>query len=309
MDLSGSILKTMVYFDLFDHPVSMEEISLFLDIPCKTADLEEALQQLHDNQQIYLFESFYCLRDDPSLISKRKKNNRNAERLLKKAVRISRFLFQFPFVRAVGISGSLSKNVADENADIDYFIITASNRLWIARTLLHLYKKLTFLTRRQHYYCMNYFIDQDAYKIQEQNVYTAMELVTLLPVCGNPVLQQFYKANNWSRWFFPNCNPRERITHNNAHSPFKRLLEALLTNRFTERIDNYLLTLTDKRWSKKVAERKTNSKGNPMALLCGKHYAKPNPALLQQTILQRYHKSIHLMGLEDITLEAAFANS
>lgn len=307
MDLSGSILKTLLYFDLFHYPVSKEELSLFLDVPCKEADLEEGLQQLHDNQQIYLFDSFYCLHDDPALISKRNKDNLRAEKLLKKAVRISRFLFQFPFVRAVGISGSLSKNVADEQADIDYFIITAPNRLWIARTLLHLYKKLTFLTKRQHHYCMNYFIDQEAYKIQEQNVYTAMELVTLLPVCGNPVLQQFYKANNWSRWFFPNLNPKERVTHNNYNSPLKRLTEFLLSNKYSNRLDNYLLTLTDKRWSKKVVEGKTNSKGKPMALCCGKHFARPNPALLQQTILQSYRKRMHLMGIEDITVEAAFA--
>jgi hypothetical protein len=309
MDISGSILKTLLYFDLFHYPVTKEEISLFLDIPCRESDLEAGLQQLHDNQQIYLFDCFYCLHDDPALILRRKKDNLRAEQLLKKAVRICRFLYQFPFVRAVGISGSLSKNVADEQADIDYFIITAPGRLWIARTFLHLFKKITFLTNRQHYYCMNYFIDQDAYKIQEQNIYTAMELVTLLPVCGNTVFQQFYKANSWSRWFFPNLNPKERITHNNYYSPLKRLAETILTNRYTGRLDNYLLSLTDKRWSKKVLEGKTNCKGNPMALFCAKHYAKPNPALLQQTILQSYRKRMHHLGIEDITVEAAFANS
>src|SRR5688572_3156323 len=134
MDLSGSILKTLLYFDLFHYPVSKEEISLFLEVPCKEAELEEGLRQLHDSQQIYLFEGFYCLQDDPGMITQRINDNHRAELLLKKAVRICRFLFQFPFVRAVGISGSLSKNVADENADIDYFIITAPDRLWIART-------------------------------------------------------------------------------------------------------------------------------------------------------------------------------
>ena len=47
----------------------------------------------------------------------------------------------FPFVRAVGISGSLSKQYADENSDIDYFIITAANRLWIAKNLPAYFQK------------------------------------------------------------------------------------------------------------------------------------------------------------------------
>src|SRR6202022_4223033 len=89
-------------------------------------------------------------------------------------------------------------------SDIDFFIITKANRLWIARTLMHLFKKLTFLTGHQGWYCMNYYVDEEALQIEEKNIFTATELITLLPVCGNGTMEEFFRANNWASSYFPN---------------------------------------------------------------------------------------------------------
>jgi hypothetical protein len=121
-----------------------------------------ALQKLVIEKIIFRINEFYSLQNDPLLVEKRIKGNDRASKLLSKAMSIGAFLYRFPFVRAVGISGSLSKKYADEKADIDFFIITKSNRLWISRTVLHAFKKLTFLVGQQHFYCMNYFIDENA---------------------------------------------------------------------------------------------------------------------------------------------------
>ncbi len=118
------------------------------------------------------------------MVKRRQQGNLRAEQLLPKAMKIGRFLSVFPYVRGIGISGSLSKMYAHEKADFDFFIITKANRLWIARTFMHLFKKLTFLTGKQHYYCMNYYLDEKALKLRDQNIYTAVEAITLIPVSG-----------------------------------------------------------------------------------------------------------------------------
>jgi len=84
---------------------------------------------------------FYCLFNNYALAERRKKGNDAAAKLLKKADKAANFIAAFPFVKGVAISGSLSKKFADEDADIDFFIITAANRLWLARTFLHLFLK------------------------------------------------------------------------------------------------------------------------------------------------------------------------
>ena len=38
----------------------------------------------------------------------------------------------------------------------------------------------------------------------EKNIYTAMEVATVLPLRDNGIFDQFFKANSWASVFFPN---------------------------------------------------------------------------------------------------------
>jgi len=292
MSIEKDILKVLTYFDIFHYPISPKEIRLFLNCHSSERELIVALEQLYAAKRIFKHDGYYHLSKESSFVYQRKEDNQRAHLLLITAYKISAFLFQFPYVRGIGISGSLSKNVADKNADIDFFIITKSNRLWIARTLMHLFKKLTFLVGRQHWFCMNYYIDEQALKITDQNIYTATEVITLLPVCGNGTLKNFFDANNWAQLYFPNYELNTDSHQTAKHSLVKRSFELLMNNSLGEWIDNYLLNITSKRWSRKELEGKRNSGGCRMGLRNSKHYSKPNPAFYQQKILMMYEGKI-----------------
>lgn len=289
VELKASILKVLVYFDLFDYPISKEEIYIFLDSKCCKEDLTADLNTLVHTGYIFKFNEFYTLKNDPGLVKKRLKENNYAQSLLITARKISKFLFTFPYVKGIGISGSLSKNVADENADIDYFIITSANRLWIARTIMHLYKKFTFLTGHQHWYCMNYYVDEKGMQIEEKNIFTATELVTLLPMCGKGTMEKFFTANDWAKKYFPNYNISSSIhPHKTSSLKIKKAIESLFNNRFGDWLETYLMKLTANRWAKKEQQQKLNSKGNRMGLKAGTHYCKPSPSFFHERILTRY---------------------
>src|ERR1700761_2857735 len=136
MQLRHSILKVLAYFDLFDYPLTAEDILFFLDQQVDMPALTGTLDTLVNDGCLFRLGCFFSLRGDPALAERRVKGNQHAQQLLTIAAKGSRLLFLFPYVRGIGISGSLSKNFADENADIDYFVITRSNRLWVARTLM-----------------------------------------------------------------------------------------------------------------------------------------------------------------------------
>ena len=116
-----SILRILAYFDIFQYPLTADEIRQFAGRGISEARMEQSLQQLLLSETIFTKNDFFSLHNNPLLAIKRKEGNRRAEKLLPKAITIGRFLYRFPFVRAVGISGSLSKNFADEKADIDFF--------------------------------------------------------------------------------------------------------------------------------------------------------------------------------------------
>jgi hypothetical protein len=212
--------------------------------------------------------------------------------MLKKAEKAAKLISAFPFIKGVAISGSLSKYFADEQTDVDFFIITAPNRLWIARTLLHLFKKLTYLLNMQDLFCMNYFIDESEPVILEKNIYTATEIATILPIRGVAAFEIFFKANGWTKNFLPNRSiylPEIKAT---KKTWLRYLTEKLLNNRFGDSLDNFMMNLTAKSWNSKTISNKRNHKGILLSMHIGKHFSKPNPEIFQKRLLQRYENSL-----------------
>jgi predicted nucleotidyltransferase len=288
-----SILKVLVYFDIFRYPLTRKEIESFLDRTFSEDELNDSFLELLASGRIFQLCEFYSLRNDMSLAEIRRKGNAHANILEKKAKEIAKFLYKFPYVRAIGLSGSVSKNFADENADIDYFLITKANRLWIARTFLVLFRKNPFLKNRNKYYCMNYFIDEADLVIKEKNIYTATELFTLIPLAGNGSLKKFYEKNSWSNNYFPNRDfPIIKEEINFPEPWFKKLTEFILNNRFGNWLDNYFFKLTTARWQKKEEQKKLNAKGERLGLKTDKHFSKNNPIFFHDSFLEKYKKRI-----------------
>ncbi len=283
----------MAYFDIFSYPVNLEDIQFFLDQEAPAPVLEKQLSLLMQEGRIFQLGDFYSLRDNPLLVEQRLAGRRHADFLLDIAVRNSRFLYQFPFVRGICISGSLSKRCAGPNADIDYFIITQPGRLWIARTIMHFYKKLTFLRGRQHRYCMNYYIDEEALEIKEKNIFTATELITLMPASGGASITRLFRANAWASRFLPNYRRRPvKASHHPKDSLLKQFIEFLFNNPMGKWLDNYLHQLTQRRWKQKEEEQRLDMKGIVLSLQCSKHFARPNPAAFQQKVLSHFQNKL-----------------
>lgn len=287
-DTKKHIIATVAYFDLFRYPLTIDEIYLHMPVKCDVEEFDYALGCLVADRLIYHIGKFYTLKNDYFLIDRRIKGNAKAKQMIGTAKKVSNLLIRFPFVRGIAISGSLSKNFADDDSDIDLFIITAKNRLWIARTLMHCFKKLTFLVNRQHYFCMNYYIDEQELQIREKNIYTAIEIATLMPLHGDTTFEQFYVANAWTRNFLPHKCMRLTTAKSLKRSWLKILIEMLFNNRVGDALDTLLMNITSKRWDKKRQEKKLNIKGFILGMDAAKHYAKPDPKNFQDKLILKY---------------------
>jgi len=296
-----SIIKVLAYFNVFEYPLNKEEIFNFLDMPCDKIAFEKALVYLCNQEVVHRHEEFYSLQQNSHLIERRRKGNGLAIEQLKVADKISRFLYRFPYVKGIAVSGSLSKNYADEKSDIDFFIITAKNRLWIARTLMHIFKKLTFLTGRQHWFCMNYFVDESALEIKEKNIFTAVEVATVLPLQGETIFKDFINENKWVKDYFPLHLRWNDIIANNKDYSIKPVRK-LIKNGIIDKLNEWLMSITAKRWKRKADRKLRSYSGELMGLDADIHYAKPDPSNLQRKILYRYEKETDavIMGLESL---------
>jgi len=243
----NDVLKTLLYFDAFQYPLNINEIVRFSQF-----SLEEVLDTVQDlvtNKIIYKFNTFYAITEKTCRIERREKGNKKATEILKKARRVSMFISQFPFVEAVFVSGSLSKGYFGDDDDIDFFIVTKPNRLWLARTILIAYKKV-FLLNSKKYFCVNYFMSINALEIEEKNRFTATEFATLIPMSGNGVYQELQKNNTWILDYFPNYNS-EKKSNPIKNNQLKRFSEFLLNGRLGDGLEKKFMKITKNHQQKK----------------------------------------------------------
>ncbi|HLA56174.1 MAG TPA: nucleotidyltransferase domain-containing protein [Flavobacterium sp.] len=274
-------LKTILYFSIFKYPLKLEEICSFYPVKDREK-VEMELEQLIARKIICKVEDFYLPDCDVECIEKRKKGNAMAVQALVKAAEKARFIAKFPFVEAVGVSGSLSKGYYDDNSDIDFFVITKPGKVWITRTLLMLYKKI-FLLNSRKYFCINYFMSSANLEVEEKNRFTATEIKTLIPFQGKDVLEMFYSKNDWVSDIFGPLTPNLDAVPNIKKPLLSIWIEFLLDNRFGHLIDSAFKHTTVRFWKMKF--RKMNIDDFKIALKSTKSISKHHPLNFQKKVI------------------------
>lgn len=285
-----SILQTLVYFNIFSYPLSKKELHLFARESLTSTELDTALEKLLAQNIIYKINDFYLLENNPDWVNRRLKGNEKAKAVLKKAQKNARFISQFPFVNGVFISGSMSKGFLDEEGDVDYFIITKPNRLWVARTCLIAYKKI-FLLNSRKYFCVNYFVDDDSLEIKEKNLFTATEIYTIMPMVNESLFKNFYSTNDWVSSFYPTMGK----VHENNILPLKKnafatFVQWLMKGNFGEFLDKRFMRMTLKRWNKKF-KTYTNEEFE-LLFRSERRVSKHHPSNYQKMVLETYQNKL-----------------
>lgn len=245
---SSILLKTFLYFAIFKFPLTKEEALTFCHF--KTNSVDDELNFLIEKKLLFKFENYYSTTNKIEWIERRKKGSLKALKILKKAKSISNFISQFPFVEAVFLSGSISKGYFGEDDDIDFFIITSPNRIWLTRTLLILFKKI-FLLNSKKYFCINYLVSINSLEIEEKNRFTATEFATLLPMTGNGIHKDFELHNPWVTDFLPNYTNTKELTVEIKRNVFRRTSELFLKGNFGDRLDKKFMKITKNHQKKK----------------------------------------------------------
>ena len=247
-----AILKTLAYADLFDYPLTAQEIFRLLIIedkrlkPSRTS-LEEDLRELTKTKRIKSFKENFALRSVEKLVNLKIRRLGFANGKRRQAKRVSSVLIKLPFIKLIGLTGSVAFNNAQTKDDIDLLIVTGPKRLWLTRLLVVFILELWGQRRRpadseskttKDKICLNLFLTQDnlALPFKRRNLFTAHELGQL------EVLNQkentyahFLKANLWVRKFLPHLfAPHKKMValKDKAFDSNSRLLDCLEKTAF-----------------------------------------------------------------------------
>lgn len=281
-------LKTILYFSIFRYPLKLEEIHSYNNFN-NIIETSKELDYLMNEKIITKIDDFFVYGTDLDSVTKRLKGNIQAKKALIKAKNRSKFISKFPYVLAVGVSGSLSKGYFDNDSDIDFFVITKSEKLWICRTLLMVYKKI-FLLNSRKYFCVNYFVSSCSLEIQEQNRFTATELKTLIPMQGKNVFNQFYNENKWIYNYFSTFNPKINLIEDTQKPFLSKVIEFIFDNKIGNKIDNAFKIITLKKWQSKF--RYMEKSDFKVALKSTKNISKHHPSNFQKKVIHSLNEKL-----------------
>ncbi len=301
--LKNNILKTLLYYDIFSHPLKADEIFTFL--PRNSIPKEEVESKLNEfstdsSSGFAEKEGYYYIKPFEENVEKRIQRENNSKRMWEAASVVTHIIKRFPFVRSVMITGSLSKNSSDETSDLDFMVITAEGRLWITRTLLMLFKKV-FLFNSYKYFCINYFITQSHLEIEEKNIFTATEIATIKGAYNTGLMNEFISKNGWIKNYFPNyilCDPKLHNSNfkiNNRKSRIQKVFELLFKGPIGNKLNESFMKLTIKHWNKKYSNLEEDERNHMFKSTV--NISKTHPGNMQKKILNAYTEKLKKYNL------------
>lgn len=215
--MKDAIIKTISYFDIFNTPLTREEIFRWLwennntDYKKYIAELDSlATQKIIEHKNGY-----YFLPGRVDTIEIRERTIPYVEKKMAIAVRACNKLRFVPFLEAVFVCNTVAGGGVKENSDIDVFIIIKKGRLWLSRflstillTAFRLRRNKTKITDK---ICLSFYatddnLDLSKIAIPQPDVYLAYWIDNLIPVYDpQNFRRKIIEENKWAHKYLPNA--------------------------------------------------------------------------------------------------------
>ncbi|HSD12844.1 MAG TPA: hypothetical protein VLC10_04760 [Patescibacteria group bacterium] len=211
--LRRSLAATLAYFDLFEYPLTLAELLRYRyrlpDEPASRAwSAADALAAL-DDPAFGTRDGYWFLAGRDAAVSTRERRFRLSEPKFARARRVARFLRLLPSVRLVAVCNSLAIANADEESDIDLFVVARPGTLWTTRFVVVAALAALGLRPDEKSHadkvCMSFFVSETAQDLSRcalppDDTYLRYWAATLVPLYdAGGAFDRFMAANGWIR--------------------------------------------------------------------------------------------------------------
>lgn len=212
-------LNTLSYFDLADYPLTKEELFSFLWQPPASSysDFLNTIDGLN-----YKF-GYYFLPGREEIIEVRRRKLLISEQKLKIARQAVKIIRSVPYLRAVFVCNTTGSGQANEDSDIDFFIVTEKNRIWITRLFVTFLLTLFGLRRTgksvKNKICLSFYVttaslDLEKWRVADDDIHFAYWLNQMLPVFDpDNYYAKFLEANLWTKTYLPNLDSAQASSY------------------------------------------------------------------------------------------------
>jgi len=240
------ILHTVSYFEFFSYAPTLAELHRFHHTSIQVQDIKQAVQDLTESGRLVVRRGRVA--QSNQVLTTTRLRQESSEQIFQRFVESHLPFFTWiPMIRFIGISGSLSMRNIKEDADIDLFVITSEDTVWLTRSIIlvvsHILSRIPIFASRP--LCWNIIMSESDLTLppRKQNEYAAHELLQL-----NMVFQRrdthiaLLSANRWIFQIFPNA----QFGYIKVNIPSRLSLQSK-----TLRCIDYLLSIPQRFWLKK----------------------------------------------------------
>ncbi len=218
--LTRAVLRTLAYFDIFDYPLTLEQLWRWLypepgaKVSASVEDVRRAVQTLVTDKRIVEHDGYIMLTDRQPITALRRARYELGQKKWKRARTVARFLEVLPFVRLAAVTNTLAIDNARDESDIDLLVVAQSNHIWITRWLVT--GIVSMLGYRRHgdkirnRVCLSFYItsralDLSPLKAESDDVHFAFWTSQIVPLMDDRMYEKFQQANGWVTEQLPNA--------------------------------------------------------------------------------------------------------
>ena len=243
--LERAILEALAYSDIFDYPLTLDELHRYLPVSTTRKELKISIPQSCVSQPSGCGkQEFFSLPNRSAIVDLRLEREAASRPAFRRALSYGKILALFPFVRMVAMTGSLAVLNLSKNADMDFMLITVPKRLWIARAFAVSFGRLMRIAGDR--ICVNLLVSENALEWPRHDLYSAREMGQMIPIAGPDMYLRLREANLWVETFLPNASSTPGHSPNQAvetGSLVQHLFEFLFPSRLATWLDGFLMDL------------------------------------------------------------------
>lgn len=256
-EIQKSIFSTLAFFDMFDYPLTVIEIHKFLFNPPKEIGVMEINQIINEElkNKIEKKDGFYFLKNRQKNIETKQVRYKESFSKYKKAKKTALIFSKIPFVELIAIGNYIPVNNSKASSDIDFFIITKKNRIWITRFICIIISQIFGWrpTEKNHKdkICLTFFTSEDNLNFEhllldENDIYFIYWLANLYPIYNNnKTFEKFMESNAWIKKYLPNFEAiipsQKRRLKKEMKCIFMKILNFNWCNKITKKIQLKML--------------------------------------------------------------------
>lgn len=266
--LNSNIEKTLAWFALFNYPLTITELWQWLWSPSNTVSYQD-IYHLVQSGQINAVSPFVVLTGREDDIETRAQRYLFAVRKQRKARRVTWWLSWLPWVEGVALCNSLGYQNARDESDIDFFIITKPNTIWLTRLIAVAFLKLLgqrpSIEHGRDTLCLSFYVTSDNLNLDyialtNGDPYLTYWVVQLSPLFGRGAIwKRFFEENKWVASILPNTMG---YAENQTNWYYRSGREAKSVGSLVIKLDKFSKDLQIKKFSKILYEQANLSGGN-----------------------------------------------